>query len=101
MERRLLAADVVGFGRLMGRDEAGTLAQLQKLRSEFIDPRIAGYQGRIVKLTGDGIPAEFPSVVSVAATPIRKTKPALNPKPCTTLPPAVLGDRARAAAPGW
>src|SRR6185295_18327632 len=66
MERRLtaiLAADVVGYSRLMGTDEAGTLAVLNTLRTDFIDPRIAAHQGRIVKLTGDGMLAEFASVV--------------------------------------
>ena len=70
MERRLtaiLAADVVGYGRLMGRDEAGTLAQLKELRRDLIDRKIAQYQGRIVKLTGDGILAEFPSIVGAVA----------------------------------
>ncbi len=65
-ERRLaaiLAADVVGFTRLMGTDESGTLARLKALRREFIDPKIDGYGGRIVKLMGDGMLAEFPSVV--------------------------------------
>ena len=70
MERRLaaiLAADVVGFSRLMGEDEAGTLAQLKKLRAELIDQTIAEHRGRIFKLTGDGILAEFPSVVNAVA----------------------------------
>ncbi len=70
MERRLtaiLAADVVGYSRLMGADEAGTLATLKKIRSELIETKIAKHQGRIVKLTGDGILAEFPSVVSAVA----------------------------------
>jgi adenylate cyclase len=70
MERRLtaiLAADVVGFSRLMGSDEAGTLSQLKELRSDFIDRKITEHQGRIVKLTGDGILAEFPSVVGAVA----------------------------------
>src|SRR5437868_7010942 len=70
MERRLtaiLAADVVGYSRLMGADEAGTLAALKSIRAEFIDGKIAEHQGRIVKLTGDGILAEFPSVVSAVA----------------------------------
>jgi adenylate cyclase len=70
MERRLsaiLAADVVGYSRLMGTDEAGTLAELKRIRSELIDGKIADHQGRIVKLTGDGILAEFPSVVSAVA----------------------------------
>src|SRR4051794_15867921 len=70
MERRLaaiLAADVVGYSRLMGNDEAGTLAELKKLRSELIDGKIAEHHGRIVKLTGDGILAEFPSVLGAVA----------------------------------
>jgi adenylate cyclase len=70
MERRLtaiLAADVVGYSRLMGSDEAGTLAQLKEVRHEVVKAKIAEHQGRIVKLTGDGILAEFPSVVSAVA----------------------------------
>jgi adenylate cyclase len=70
MERRLtaiLAADVVGYSRLMGADEAGTLAALKAVRTELIDGKIAQHQGRIVKLTGDGILAEFPSVVNALA----------------------------------
>src|SRR5436309_3797603 len=67
MERRLtaiLAADVVGYSRLMGANETATLAALKTLRSELIDAKIAEHQGRIVKLTGDGLLVEFPSVVS-------------------------------------
>ena len=70
MQRRLtaiLAADVVGYSRLMGADEAGTLAALKAVRTELIDGKIAQHQGRIVKLTGDGILAEFPSVVNALA----------------------------------
>ena len=70
MERRLsaiLAADVVEYSRLMGSDEAGTLAELKRIRCELIEGKIADHQGRIVKLTGDGILAEFPSVVSAVA----------------------------------
>ncbi len=66
MERRLtaiLAADVVGYSRLMGEDEAGTLARLKSLRKELVQPKIAGSRGRTVKLMGDGLLAEFPSVV--------------------------------------
>ena len=77
MERRLsaiLAADVVGYSRLMGDDEAGTLAQLKEIRQEVLDAKIAEHRGRIVKLTGDGMLAEFPSVVSAVscATEIQK-----------------------------
>jgi adenylate cyclase len=67
MERRLaaiLAADVVGYSRLMGCNEVGTLQDLQKHQAELIGPEVASRHGRIVKLTGDGILAEFPSVVS-------------------------------------
>ncbi len=70
MERRLtaiLAADVVGYSRLMGNDEAGTLAALKAVQTELIAGKIAQHQGRIVKLTGDGILAEFPSVVNALA----------------------------------
>ncbi|MEE9159743.1 MAG: hypothetical protein V3U60_15340, partial [Gammaproteobacteria bacterium] len=66
MERRLaaiLAADVVGYSRIMGEDEAGTLARLKSLRKELVQPKITGGRGRIVKLMGDGLLAEFPSVV--------------------------------------
>jgi adenylate cyclase len=70
VERRLaaiLAADVVGYSRLMGQDEAGTLARLRTHRRELIDPKIAEHKGRIVKTTGDGILVEFPSVVEAVA----------------------------------
>jgi TolB-like protein len=66
VERRLaaiLAADVVGYGRLMGEDEAGTLAALKAHRDEAIAPKVAEHNGRIVKLMGDGMLIEFPSVV--------------------------------------
>jgi adenylate cyclase len=66
VERRLaaiLAADVVGFSRLMGIDEEETHARLKAHRRDLIDPKIAEYHGRMVKLTGDGALIEFPSVV--------------------------------------
>ena len=66
MERRLaamLAADVVGYSRLMGADEAGTLARLDGLKAEVLDPLIARHHGRVVKLMGDGFLVEFASVV--------------------------------------
>jgi TolB-like protein/Tfp pilus assembly protein PilF len=65
VERRLaaiVAADVVGYSRLMEADESGTLAQLKALRKELINPKIAEYRGRIVKTTGDGILLEYASV---------------------------------------
>jgi adenylate cyclase len=70
MERRLtaiLAADVVGYSRLMGVNETGTLSALKALQADFIDGKIAQHQGRIVKLTGDGMLVEFPSVVNAVA----------------------------------
>ena len=56
-ERRLttiLAADVVGYSRLMAGDEAGTLAQIKTHRKELIEPKTNEYRGRVVKLIGDG-----------------------------------------------
>src|SRR5881275_110656 len=70
VERRLaaiLVADVAGYSRLMGEDEAGTLARLRAHRRELIDPKVAEHKGRIVKTTGDGILIEFPSVVEAVA----------------------------------
>jgi len=64
LERRLaavLAADVVGYSRLMEVDEAGTLARLKTVRLELIDPAIARCKGRIIKTTGDGMLVEFQS----------------------------------------
>ena len=69
-ERRLaaiLAADVVGYSRLMEADEAATLAALKTLRAEVIDPLLSEHKGRIVKLMGDGALAEFQSVVDAVA----------------------------------
>jgi len=66
VERRLaaiLAADVVGFSRLMTEDEESTLTQLKAHRAELFDPNVAEYNGRIIKLIGDGTLVEFASVV--------------------------------------
>jgi len=59
----ILAADVAGYSRLIGADEAGTLGRLKAVRARVIDPAIAEHRGRIVKTTGDGILVEFGSVV--------------------------------------
>src|SRR6202048_286070 len=59
----ILAADVAGYSRLMGADEEGTHERLRAHSREFVDPKISEHSGRIVKTTGDGILAEFPSVV--------------------------------------
>ncbi len=70
MERRLttiLSADVVGYSRLMGDDEAGTLTALKALRRELVKPKEIQYRGRTVKLMGDGALMEFASVVDAVA----------------------------------
>src|SRR5215813_9307903 len=59
----ILAADVAGYSRLIGSDEAGTLERLGATRAEVIDPAIATHHGRLVKTTGDGLLVEFSSVV--------------------------------------
>ncbi|HSR71802.1 MAG TPA: tetratricopeptide repeat protein [Kiloniellales bacterium] len=77
IERRLaaiLAADMVGFSRLMEADEAGTLSRLKALRTELIDPKIAEHRGRIVKTTGDGLLVEFVSVADAVQTAVEIQK---------------------------
>jgi len=59
----ILAADVVGYSRMMGADEAGTLEALKRHRESVFDPAVAAHNGRIVKLIGDGTLVEFSSVV--------------------------------------
>ncbi len=59
----ILSADVAGYSRLMAGDEEGTLARLQSHLAEVIEPTVAAHRGRIVKLMGDGVLAEFVSVV--------------------------------------
>jgi len=73
LQRRLaaiLSADVVGYSRLMGIDEAGTHSRLNALRRELIDPTIAAHSGRIVKLMGDGALVEFASAVDAVTCAI-------------------------------
>jgi class 3 adenylate cyclase/pimeloyl-ACP methyl ester carboxylesterase len=83
VERRLaaiLAADVAGYSRLMHEDEPAALALLQKHRSEVIDPAITKHRGRTVKLMGDGLLAEFSSVVEgvICAAEIQRAMAARN-----------------------
>ena len=66
----IVAADVVGYSRLMGRDESGTVARLRHNRSERLDPVLARYGGRLVKLTGDRALIEFASAVDALAAAI-------------------------------
>src|SRR5688500_18071015 len=84
VQRRLaaiLAADVVGYSRLMEADEAGTLARLKSLRGAVIDPAVARHCGRMVKLMGDGALLEFASAVEAVtcAMEIQKLVPEHDP----------------------
>ena len=76
----ILAADVVGYSRLMGADEEGTLERLKALRRELLDPKIAEHKGRIVKTTGDGMLVEFASVVDAVrcAVAVQQAMPERN-----------------------
>jgi adenylate cyclase len=83
VERRLaavLAADVAGYSRLMGRDEERTLANLKSFRKTLLDPAIATHRGRIVKTTGDGMLVEFASAVDAArcAVEVQRSMAAQN-----------------------
>ena len=61
---------MVGYSRLMGRDESGTVTRLRQNRAERLDPILARYGGRLVKLTGDGALVEFPSAVDALSAAI-------------------------------
>ena len=82
----ILAADVAGYSRLIGEDEAGTLGRLKAVRARVIDPAIAEHRGRIVKTTGDGILVEFGSVVDALR--------------CATEVQNAIAERNAAAQPG-
>ncbi|MFQ5784422.1 MAG: adenylate/guanylate cyclase domain-containing protein [Alphaproteobacteria bacterium] len=74
MERRLaaiLSADVVGYTRLMGEDEMGTLQRLTALREGILEPLIADHRGRVVKLMGDGLLVEFASLVDAVGCAVK------------------------------
>jgi adenylate cyclase len=66
----ILVVDVVGYSRLASADEDGTLSRLRALRSDLIDPAVAVHHGRVVKRTGDGLIAEFRSVVEAVRSAI-------------------------------
>ncbi|HJY48902.1 MAG TPA: adenylate/guanylate cyclase domain-containing protein, partial [Stellaceae bacterium] len=74
----ILCADVVGYSRLMGIDEEGTLTALRAVRQDLVDPNIAEHRGRIVRTMGDGLLVEFNSVVDAVrcAIAIQRAMPA-------------------------
>ncbi len=77
VERRLaaiMAADIVGYSRLIDVDEAATLTAIKTLRAEVVNPILAEHKGRIVKLMGDGALVEFNSVVDAVACAIAMQK---------------------------
>ena len=81
LQRRLaaiLSADVVGYSRLMGIDEAGTLARLKAMRRDLIDPLITAHSGRTFKLMGDGALVEFASAVDAVTCAIEVQKQVLE-----------------------
>ena len=81
MERKLaaiLAADVVGYSRLIGVDEAGTLTALSALLKGLVEPTLTRHRGRIAKLMGDGLLAEFSSVVDAVAAAVLSGKHTLG-----------------------
>jgi adenylate cyclase len=77
----ILAADVAGYSRLMGEDEEGTHERLKAHLRELVDPKIAEHRGRIVKNTGDGLLAEFPSVVDAVRCAVEIQRAMVDPEP--------------------
>ncbi len=75
----ILAADVVGYSRLVDKDEEGTIARLKAHRKEIIDPIMARDNGRIVKTMGDGLLIEFPSVVDAVRNAVSLRKAPREP----------------------
>ena len=92
MERRLAAvmfADVVGYTRLVGEDEPGTLRALKSQLQEVIEPKILEHKGRIVRFIGDGILVEFPSVVEATASAFEQTRARATQRDRPAIPPPV------------
>ena len=87
----ILAADVVGFSALMGRDEEGTLDRIKWLRREVIDPKVQAHHGRVFKVTGDGFLAEFPSPVEAVRCAVE-----VHRRPCVRSRSRVLPGPANA-----
>ena len=77
----ILAADVAGYSRLMGADEEGTHERLRAHFRELVDPKIAEHRGRVVKNTGDGFLAEFPSVVDAVRCAVEVQRAMVDREP--------------------
>jgi len=86
----ILAADVVGYSRLMGADEAGTLAALKRHRETIFDPAVAARNGRIVKLIGDGAIVEFGSVVDAVNCALSVQRSGVALPDATARPPTIV-----------
>jgi adenylate cyclase len=89
VERRLAAimvADVAGYSRLMGEDEAGTLAAVKRHRQEILVPLVAEHQGRIIKLMGDGVLVEFGSAINAVSCAV-----AVQGRTATSMDPSAPG----------
>ena len=98
VERRLtaiLAADVVGYSRLMEADDEGTLAALKMLRREVADLKIREHRGRIVHTTGDGLLSEFARVVDAVrcAVEVEREMGARRPRSDREIPAEASGER--------
>ena len=77
----ILAADVVGYSRLMGADEEGTLERLKAHLQDLVDPKIRERHGRVVKNTGDGLLAEFASVVDAVRCAVEVQRGMIDREP--------------------
>ena len=86
----ILAADVVGYSRLMAADEAGTLAALKRHREGVFDPAVAAHNGRVVKLIGDGTIVEFASVIDAVNCALSVQRPSPAPDGAAAQPAIVL-----------
>ena len=86
----ILAADVVGYSRLMGADEAGTLTALKRHREIVFDPAVAAHNGRIVKLIGDGTIVEFGSVVDAVNCALSVQRSGASPLDHSASQPAIV-----------
>ena len=80
----ILAADVVGFSSLMGKDDEGTLARIKSLRREVVEPKVNEHHGRVFKTTGDGLLVEFSSPVEAVRCAVEFRRPSLH-KPLRSL----------------